>query len=233
MTPTHPYRPRPRRARAVRSRSRRAAAACRALVGTVIAAAAAILLTGTPAAAHVLLAKAQPNGNGTTTLTFTFDHGCGDAPTTELTVSLPAGVTAVTTAATTQPTGWSARATAKRVKWTGPGAKPGKEATFSVVTRIIGTIGQSFRFPTVQRCDNDESYQWTDAQPGDEHPAPTMIATGAVLAAQPAPALPTATTRSQTAANLPQALAAIAIFTAAATTLGLFLTRRKTPGIPE
>jgi uncharacterized protein YcnI len=240
MTASRPDRPRQHRARADRRhpdrcrpyRSWRVAAAGRALAGTVIATVAVILLTCTPARAHVLLAKAQPNGNGTTTLTFTFDHGCGDSPTTELTAWLPVGVTAVPTAATTQPTGWSGRATAKQVSWKGPGVKPGKEATFSVATRIIGTIGQTFRFPTVQRCDNGESYQWTDTRPGDEHPAPTMIATGSVLAARPALAPPANATQSRTGASLPHALSAIAVFTAAAAALAFILPRRKTPSAP-
>ncbi len=102
----------------------------------------------TPASAHVLLATAQPNGDGTTTLTFTFDHGCGTAPTTELAVSLPSGITAVTTAATIQPPGWSAQATTDQVSWTGPGVTTGHhQAEFAVVTRIVGTVGQTFQFP--------------------------------------------------------------------------------------
>jgi uncharacterized protein YcnI len=206
---------------------RRVAGACLAL----IAAAVTIPLTGTPAAAHVLLAKAQPTGDGTTTLTFTFDHGCEKSPTTELTVALPSGVTTVAGKATTQPDRWKARTTAKRVSWTGPGITPGKQATFSVVTRIIGNVGQTFHFPTLQRCDNGSSYQWDDHGPSDEHPAPTMIATRAVLASRPPPpALPAATTTNETGASLPQALVAMAAFTVAATGLGLFVARRDASG---
>jgi uncharacterized protein YcnI len=202
-----------------------------ARLGAVLAlVAVTMVLAGTPAAAHVLLAKAQPNGNGTTTLTFTFDHGCGTAPTTELAVSLPTGVTAVTTEPTTQPHGWSAQTTTGQVKWTGPGVTPGQhQAEFAVVTRIVGTVGQTFQFPTVQRCDNNASYAWTDPQPGDEHPAPTMIATRAVLAEQPPSAIPATTTRSETGASLAVTLSAIAIFAAAAATLGRFVTRPKPP----
>jgi uncharacterized protein YcnI len=234
MTPPRPRRP------------RRAAAACPALPAALLfvflSAAAAILLTAAPAAAHVLLAKAQPNGDGTTTLTFTFDHGCGKAPTTELTVSLPGGITTVTTpatspatpsaagAATTQPARWTGRVTAKRVSWTGPGITPGNQAAFSVRTRIIGTVGQTFHFPTIQRCDNGEFYEWAGHQPTDEHPAPTMIATRAVLASQPPPPATPVVTSDETGASLPQALAAVAAFTMAVTALGIFLTRGGAPG---
>lgn len=212
-----------------RPRSQRPRLAPVARLGTVLAlVSVTMVLAGTPASAHVLLAKAQPNGNGTTTLTFTFDHGCGTAPTTELVVSLPSGVTAVTTAATTQPADWSGQATAGQVRWTGPGVTPGpQQIEFAVVTRIVGAVGQTFQFPTVQRCDNGDSYEWTDPQPSDEHPAPTMIATRAVLAEQPPPVLPT--TQSQTGASLPQTLGAIAIFTTAAAALGRFLTRPRPP----
>ncbi|MGN9907690.1 DUF1775 domain-containing protein [Phytohabitans sp. LJ34] len=194
---------------------------------TVIAAAAvaALLFAGSPAAAHVLLAKAQPNGDGSTTLTFTFDHGCGDSPTTELIVSLPAGATPPSR--TEQPAGWKATTEPGRIAWTGPGLKAGAEAAFSLVTRLTGTIGQPLRFPTVQRCANKEQYQWTDPQPGDEHPAPSLIATGAILAPQPgaaarAPAAPTDTG----AASLPQAALALAILVAAAAVAATLITRR-------
>jgi uncharacterized protein YcnI len=205
----------------------------RHLVGrtlAVLAAAAAVVLsTGSPAAAHVLLAKAQPNGDGSTTLTFTFDHGCGDSPTTELIVSLPAGATPPTR--TEQPAGWKATTEPSRVAWTGPGLEPGAEAAFSLVTRLTGTIGQPLRFPTVQRCANAQAYEWTDPQPGDEHPAPSLIATGAILApaprTRPATAGPTAGTGG--AASLPAALGALGGFVAATTAAATLATRRRRP----
>ncbi|WP_422768810.1 DUF1775 domain-containing protein [Plantactinospora sp. WMMC1484] len=193
------------------------------------AAAAALLFTGSPAAAHVLLARAQPNGDGSTTLTFTFDHGCGESPTTELIVSLPAGATPPTR--TAQPTGWKATTEPDRVTWTGPGLAAGAEAAFALTTRLTGTIGQPLRFPTVQRCANAEAYEWTDPQPGDEHPAPSLIATAAVLAPVPASARAATAPASGTggAASLPQALGALAAFVVTATAAAAFATRRNRP----
>lgn len=200
-----------------------------AALTALITAAVVLLLTGAPAAAHVLLAQAQPNGDGSTTLTFTFDHGCGDSPTTELIVSLPAGATTPTR--TEQPTGWKATAETGRITWTGPGLKPGAEAAFSLVTRLTGTIGQPLRFPTVQRCANAQAYEWTDPQPGDEHPAPSLIATGAILASVPAATRAAAGPAPGTdaAASLPQALSALALFVIAAAAAGAVITRRARP----
>ncbi|MER7457960.1 DUF1775 domain-containing protein [Micromonospora sp. NPDC126480] len=199
----------------------------RRLVALLAATAAVLLLTASPAAAHVLLAKAQPNGDGSTTLTFTFDHGCGESPTTELIVSLPAGATPATR--TGQPAGWKATTEPSRVAWTGPGLKAGAEAAFSLTTRLTGTIGQPLRFPTVQRCASGEAYEWTDPQPGDEHPAPSLIATGAILAPAPtvtraAPAPPPGTGG---AATLPQALGALALFVVTATTAAALVGHRR------
>ncbi|MDQ7905212.1 DUF1775 domain-containing protein [Phytohabitans sp. ZYX-F-186] len=198
------------------------------VIAAITATTAALLLTGSPAAAHVLLAKAQPNGDGSTTLTFTFDHGCGDSPTTELIVSLPAGATPPTR--TEQPTGWNATITPSRVTWTGPGLNAGAEAAFSLVTRLTGTIGQPLRFPTVQRCPNGQAYEWTDPQPGDEHPAPSLIATGAILAPQPAAAPRTPAPPTDTGgASLPQAAAALAVLVLAAGSAAAVVTRRANP----
>jgi periplasmic copper chaperone A len=194
-------------------------------IAAIVAATAAILLSGSPAAAHVLLAKAQPNGDGSTTLTFTFDHGCGESPTTALVVSLPSG--AATPTRTEQPTGWKATTETSRITWTGPGLQPGTEAAFSLVTRLTGTIGQALRFPTEQRCANGQSYQWTDPQPGDEHPAPSLIATGAILAPVPAATQRVASpTTGSGGADLPQALGALAIFIATVTTATAIAARR-------
>jgi uncharacterized protein YcnI len=194
-----------------------------------LATAAVVLLAGSPAAAHVLLAKAQPAGDGSTALTFTFDHGCGESPTTELIVSLPAGATRPTR--TEQPAGWRATIEPSRVSWAGPGLEPGTEAAFSLVTRLTGTVGQALRFPTVQRCANRQAYEWTDPQPGDEHPAPSLIATRAVLAPPPAAARtvtgPPAGTRG--AASLPQALGALAAFVAVVSAAAAFSARRARP----
>jgi periplasmic copper chaperone A len=188
---------------------------------TVGVVAAAAVLIGSPAAAHVEVAEARPNGDGTTAVTFGFDHSCDTSPTTELVVGLPAGVTAT---ATTQPRGWSATIAADRVTWTGSGLETGQ---MTVVTRITATAGQSLRFPALQRCADGGSYDWIDTTPDGDEPAPRLIATSAMLAAQPARATVAAAGEGEGGgASLPQALAALAAFVALAAAAGLVLARR-------
>ncbi|MDG4828620.1 DUF1775 domain-containing protein [Solwaraspora sp. WMMD1047] len=186
------------------------------------------ILTGlwpaAPASAHVLLAKAQPNGDGTTTLTFTFDHGCGTAPTTELTVTMADGVIA---GSATAPDGWSAEVAPSRVRWSGPGIDAAEEAEFSLVARISGVVGQTLWFPTEQRCDGGGSYQWTGTEPGAEEPAPSLITTGAVLAPAPAPAARSGPESGSGGAGAGQVGIGIAAATVFAAGLGLALGRRR------
>ncbi|WP_328474563.1 YcnI family protein [Actinoplanes sp. NBC_00393] len=188
--------------------------------------AALLLLTGSPAAAHVLLAEAQPNGDGSTALTFTFDHGCGESPTTELIVTLPPG--AAEPSATRQPDGWRAVVAPDRVTWTGPALNAGAEAAFTLTTRLTGSVGQTLRFPTLQHCANGEAYRWIDTESDAEHPAPSLIATRAVLASAAASPQAAAGTAPSTGGgtSLPQALGALAVFVVAVSAVAAALGRR-------
>ncbi|WFE26887.1 DUF1775 domain-containing protein [Solwaraspora sp. WMMD791] len=166
----------------------------------------------TPALAHTQLAGAAPNGAGATTLTFTFDHGCANADTTELTVDMPEG--AIVGTAVGQPDGWTADVTPRRVTWTGPPI--GDEqiaagvAEFAVLVRLTGRVGQTFWFPAVQRCADGDSYDWSETRADAERPAPSLIATNAVLAPAPTTGEAAAPQRSG-GASLPQALTAAAL----------------------
>nr|WP_230416563.1 DUF1775 domain-containing protein [Micromonospora tarapacensis] len=116
-----------------------------------------------------------------------------------------------------------------------PTRSRGTEAAFSLTTRLTGTVGQPLRFPTVQRCANGESYEWTDPQPGDEHPAPSLIATGAVLAPTATRAATIPVSGTGGAASLPQALGALVLFVVAATAAAVLAThraRRPAPTVP-
>lgn len=168
-----------------------------AALGRRLAVAAAVLLLclvpAAPAAAHVLIETVEPNGDGTSTLTFTFDHGCDGEPTDALEVTMPDGVEAV---AAGQPDGWTAEVAPESVRWTGEPVADGDRAEFTLDVRVTGTVGHPFSFPTEQECAGSGSYQWTDADPSAEHPAPTFVATAATLTEVPATDAPPSTTAS-------------------------------------
>ncbi|MDG4767676.1 DUF1775 domain-containing protein [Solwaraspora sp. WMMD406] len=204
-------------------------------VGTVLlgllTAAVATAWLAVPAAAHTQLAGAQPNGAGATTLTFTFDHGCEAAHTTGLTVTMPDGAIAAT--ATGQPPGWVAEVTPSRVDWTGPpvddAAIAAGVAEFSVLVRLTGSIGQTFWFPTVQRCADGTGYDWTDTVPDAEQPAPSLVATGAVLSPTGAAGPEGRSTDTGGGASRTQTLSAIALLVLGAGAVGY----RLAPGRPQ
>ncbi|WP_326555388.1 DUF1775 domain-containing protein [Micromonospora sp. NBC_01813] len=206
---------------------RRAVALVAAATLTIAPLTAASIWLAAPAAAHTQLAAAQPNGAGATTLTFTFDHGCDNADTTELAVDMPDG--AIAGAATGQPAGWSADVTPRRVVWTGPAIDAAQIAAgdveFAVLVRLTGTVGQTFWFPSVQRCADGDSYDWLGAEPDAERPAPSLIATNAVLAPLPV-AVADEQRSSGGGASLPQAVFAVGILVAGAGLAGYRLTGR-------
>ncbi|WP_275002328.1 DUF1775 domain-containing protein [Promicromonospora iranensis] len=159
-------------------------------LATGVAVALLCLVPAAPAAAHVLIETVEPNGDGTATLTFTFDHGCEGEPTDTLEVSMPDGVEALAAGA---PDGWTAELEPGSVLWTGKAVPDGDRAEYTLDVRVTGTVGQSFAFPTEQRCAGGGSYRWTDIDPSGDHPAPTFVATAASLAETPTmPAAPVA-----------------------------------------
>ncbi|MFY1633960.1 DUF1775 domain-containing protein [Solwaraspora sp. WMMB335] len=207
-------------------------------LGAVLAGVAAGGLA-TPAAAHTQLAGAQPNGAGATTLTFTFDHGCDTADTTELSVRMPEGAIAAT--ATGQPPGWTAEVTPSRVDWAGPAIDDAQiaagAAEFSVLVRLTGAVGQTFWFPAVQRCADGSGYDWTGTEPDTERPAPSLVATAAVLTPAAGPGADAGSTSAvgraaDTAdgADLPQVLVALAVLVTGAGLVGLRISAASGPG---
>ena len=176
------------------------------------------------ASAHVLIESTTPNGDGTTTITFTFDHGCDGDPTSRLEVRLPSGVSATRAI---DPAGWSSVLTAEGVAWEGSPIADGDQRQFGLVTTIAGTIGQSFRFPTVQSCEGGGSRSWTDPSDSSNTPAPAFVATGATLTARPPGAGQPASEESG-GASLAQALAAVVALTAV-TYAGTSIRSRRRP----
>jgi uncharacterized protein YcnI len=193
----------------------------RRLSTVLLGAIALILLAPAPAQAHVEILTAQPNGDKTTTLTFAFDHSCPESPTTELTVALPAEATP---SAATAPAGWSATVDGSQVTWTGSGLDATSE--FHVVVSIVARPGQALLFPTVQRCADGNLYAWTDTNASDEHPAPRLIATAAILASQPPLLPPAAAPATGQGVGLGPILATLAGFVLVLAAAGHYLARR-------
>ena len=193
----------------------------RRLSTVVIAVFVVTILPPAAALAHVEILTAQPNGDETTTLTFAFDHSCTGSTTTELTVALPAEATP---SAATAPAGWKTAIVANRVTWTGPGIEKGTD--FGVVTRIVARPGQALLFPTVQRCADGNQYTWTGTRFDDEHPAPRLVATTAILASTPPSAPLTSAPGSGGGHGLGATIAALVGFVILAAAAGFQLARR-------
>jgi uncharacterized protein YcnI len=156
-----------------RSTSRRRAAIVPGL------AAAALIGFAPAASAHVAVDSAAPNGDGTTTITLVWDHSC--APDTDTTgVDVTPGVGVEFTGASTDLAGWSATVDRDRIGFSGPGIPTGQPARVAVTARITATPGTTVTLPSIQHCGDRES-AWTDPDPASEHPAPSLIATAALV----------------------------------------------------
>ena len=177
------------------------------------------LIGSAPAAvAHVAVDSASPNGDGSTTVTLTWNHSC--TPTTATTgVDVTAGTGVTFTGASTAITGWTYTVNPDTVTFTGPAVPTGQQVSVAVEARIIGTPGSTITFPTTQHC-GDQQTGWADPDPASDHPAPSMIATAAVLA-------PTeATTDSTSGADITQVLTGIVLLAAALGAAGFIAHRR-------
>ena len=187
---------------------------------TLIALALTALIGPAPVAgAHVDVDSVSPNGDGTSTVTLVWDHGC-TPNTTTIGVDVAAGDGVTFTAAATDVAGWTFTVDPEKVSFTGPGIPTGQEATIEVVARITGTPGRTITFPSIQHC-GDQQTGWNDPDPSAEHPAPSLIATAAILT----PAAPAAEPTS--GADISQVLTGIVLLAAALGAAG-FLTHHRT-----
>jgi uncharacterized protein YcnI len=194
------------------------------LAAAVVGGVGLVLFGAVPARAHVLLESATPNGDGTATLTFAFDHGCDGAPTAALDMTVPDGVEPLRA---TGSDGWTGTVEGDRVRWSGPPVPDGVPAGVNVIVRVNGSAGQSFAFPTVQECVGGGSYEWTGTDPSSPEPAPSFVATAAVLAPSPA------TTGAGTGASLPVAVGAAGGMAVVAAVGGSMAVRRRAVSHPS
>ncbi|WP_114559284.1 YcnI family copper-binding membrane protein [Desertihabitans aurantiacus] len=153
------------------------------------------------ASAHVTVSGSSATAGGYSTLTFAFSHGCGDSPTTGLTVQVPEGIDA---AAPQLKPGWDVEKVmveldppvtdshgnqlTERVgelRFTPDEPVPnGYLETFQVSLQLpADAAGTTLAFPTVQTCEQGEN-AWVqvaaDGQDPDalDSPAPTLEITG-------------------------------------------------------
>lgn len=171
-------------------------------LGAVVAAAGLVTLgVAAPAAAHVSVTATDTGAGAYTVLTFSVPHGCDGSPTTELAISIPEGVNAVT------PTRNPYYDLAERTEQLDPPVQDshGNEVTerTSVVTYTAETplpdgqrdtlelslqlpdaAGDTLAFPVIQTCEQGET-AWTEvAAEGAESdsldsPAPVVTITEA------------------------------------------------------
>lgn len=187
---------------------------------TLIALTLTALIGLAPAAgAHIAVDSVSPNGDGTSTVTLVWDHSC-TPDTTTTGVDVAAGDSVTFTAAATDVAGWTFTVDPETVSFTGPGIPTGQEATIDVVARVTGTPGETITFPSIQHC-GDQQTGWTDPDPSAEHPAPSLIATAAILTPAAPAAEPTA------GADITQVLTGILLLAAALGAAG-FLAHRRT-----
>lgn len=170
------------------------------------------------AAAHVAVDSASPNGDGSTTVTLSWNHSCtpGTA-TTGIDVTAGPGV-GFAGAATSIP-GWTYAVEPDTITFTGPDVPTGQQVSVAVDARITGTPGATITFPTIQHC-GDQQAAWTDPDPASDHPAPSLIATAAVLAPQ------ATAPDADSGADITQVLTGIVVLAAALCATGVVMQLR-------
>lgn len=166
---------------------------------TISAAALIVSLFGfaSPASAHVTVTPSTTAAGAHAVLQFSVGHGCGDSPTTKITIQIPAQITSVTptrtalwkiekqTAAVDPPaTDAHGNKVVQRVASvtfsTRTPLPDGYREVFELTVQLPETTGTELVFPTIQTCEQGESAWIEVAQDGRnaaelELPAPSFI----------------------------------------------------------
>lgn len=152
-----------------------------------------------PASAHVTVTPSTTAAGAHAVLQFSVGHGCGNSPTTKITVQIPAQITSVTPTRTTlwkiakqtetvdPPTADShgnkiVQRVASVTFSTDTPLPDGYREVFELTVQLPEAKGTKLVFPTIQTCQQGES-AWTEvAQDGRnvaelELPAPSFITT--------------------------------------------------------
>jgi uncharacterized protein YcnI len=143
------------------------------------ASAAFIFLLASPALAHVTLVVPAASAASEFVAVFRVGHGCGAAPTTALTIALPAGIAGARPEAKA---GWTvemqkdAAGRTSAITWQGGSLAADEFDEFSILMRLPAAPG-TLLFPATQICTGSVKH-WSDV-PGkaSAHPAPVLTVT--------------------------------------------------------
>lgn len=171
--------------------------------GAAVAGAIALALSGAVAAnAHVSIDEGTVEAGAYEIVTFSIPHGCGDSPTTEVAIQIPAGINTVTptrngfytvekvmedlTTPITDAHGNQITERVAQVVYTAQTPLPADQRdAFELSLQIPeDAAGQTLFFPTVQTCEQSET-AWVQLpeEGGDPHeldaPAPSVTVVAA------------------------------------------------------
>ncbi|XVU30127.1 YcnI family protein [Actinoplanes sp. CA-054009] len=162
-----------------------------------VALAIGLIGVASPASAHVSVTPSTTAAGAHAVLQFSVGHGCGDSPTTAITVQIPAQITSVTPTRTAL---WTVTKKTEKVDppatdhhgnkivervasvtyRTGTPLPDGYREVFELGVQLPDTQGVPLRFPTIQTCERGEA-AWTEVpQTGQtveelESPAPGFV----------------------------------------------------------
>jgi periplasmic copper chaperone A len=143
--------------------------------------AALILLLARPALAHVTLVVPTAPAASPFVVVFRVGHGCGAAPTTALTIALPAGIAGARPQAKA---GWTlaiqkdATGRVSAITWQGGSLQADAFDDFAILMRLPAAQG-TLLFPATQTCTSGTEH-WSDALgKASVHPAPVLTVTPA------------------------------------------------------
>jgi periplasmic copper chaperone A len=128
-------------------------------------------LVADPALAHAKPNKSSFPAGSTQDVRFIIEHGCGNSPTTSVSVRLPADVTAVKPIATA---GWKVALDASKrvVTWSGGSLPANEQGSFPVRMTFPKTKNITLSFPMAQTCKIGK-LRWVEG-PTSPYPAPVV-----------------------------------------------------------
>ncbi|NHC15881.1 YcnI family protein [Motilibacter deserti] len=149
-----------------------------AATATALTAGALALVNASPASAHfsAQLYGASPVAGKSVTVWLRAGHGCSGAPTTSVSVRIPANVPS---ARPQGKAGWAldiakdASGKVTTVTWSGGSLPDAAFEDFGLSVRLPEKVGEVVAFDTVQKCGATE-VAWVGTDPEAEHPAPAL-----------------------------------------------------------
>lgn len=161
------------------------------VLAVAVGATASLLALAAPVSAHVTVSPGEVPADDYGVVELMVPHGCGEAPTEELSVQLDPAIQSVTAEAVP---GWTVDYTTAdldepyelhgsevttyvaEITWTADeGALSGDQyVTFGISARWPADPGATIALPAVQRCDDGSETAWIETDADAEHPAPVV-----------------------------------------------------------